>query len=110
MKLTFKDGKLQKYETEYIVESDFREYVPMLIEMLRFGDDNRSIPAHRWLYSAMPICFPDGYGKYYMHPTEHPYTGTPFKGSNPVLDDTTYNKWKEWWENEGYLQFPIPNQ
>lgn len=98
MILTFKENKLERYETKYIVETDFQEYVPMLIEMLRFGKDNRSIPAHKWLYSAMYVCFPDGYGKYYMHQTLHPYTGTPFKDEK--LDNTTYKKWKEWWETE----------
>ena len=92
-------------EWEYIEEDALYFYVPLLIESLKdLQQGGTGMRALSKLYSIMFMAFPDGYGDYYMHPVLDSYTGTPFErdGDNryPELDDTSYKKWKEWWETE----------
>ena len=98
-------------EWEFIDVDDLHFYIPLLIESLKEttqgGVGGRALVR---LYDIMYMEFPNGYGDYYMHPTKDTYTGTPFerdsKNRYPELDETTYNKWKQWWETEGHTAFP----
>lgn len=94
-------------ESEYIEEDDLSFYIPLLINSLKdTSQGGKGMRALNRLVDIMYICFPNGYGDYYMHPTENPYTGTPFADRNLKIDETTYKKWKEWWEKEGHKMFP----
>ncbi|MDE0084239.1 MAG: hypothetical protein OXU23_00900 [Candidatus Poribacteria bacterium] len=103
--------RITSIESEYIEEDRLHFYIPLLIESLKdTTQGGKGMRALSRLYGIISIEFPNGYGDYYMHPTKDKYTGTPFeRDSNnryPELDETTYNKWKAWWETEGHTAFP----
>ncbi|MDE0325991.1 MAG: hypothetical protein OXN27_18905 [Candidatus Poribacteria bacterium] len=98
-------------EWEYMEEDRFYFYFPLLIESLKdTTPGGKGGHALVRLYDIMYMEFPNGYGDYYMHPTKDTYTGTPFERDTdnrpPELGETTYNKWKQWWETEGHTAFP----
>ncbi len=105
MKITLKNGVVTKQQIFKITHNDLGYYVPQLIEMLAYGKDNRAVRAHRWLTTTMRLNFPNGYGEFYMHPTQDGWTNTPF-ARNVKLDDITYSKWKQWWKTEGRTWYP----
>jgi len=98
-------------EAEYIEEDDLHFYIPLLIESLKdTAPGCKGERALKKLYAIMHLTYPNGYGDYYMHPTQNPYTGTPFMDSYQdreiEIDKTTYTQWIQWWQTEGYNDFP----
>ena len=96
-------------EGEYIDEEDLHFYIPLLIDSLKdTAPGCKGERALKKLYAIMHQTYPNGYGDYYMHSTQNPYTGTPFmaKYQDIEIDETTYTQWIEWWQTEGYNDFP----
>ncbi len=104
MKITLKNGVVTKQQIFKITHNDLWYYVPLLIEMLEYGKDNRSVRAHRWLTTTMRLNFPNGYGEFYMHPEVDGWTNTPF-ARNAKLNETTYSQWEHWWNTKGSIHF-----
>ncbi len=104
-------------EWEYIEEDRLHFYIPLLIESLKDTEQGGTgSKALSRLHNIVNMMFPDGYGDYYMHATEDIYTGTPFEGIGnatleqilfPDVDETTYEKWIQWWNTEGHKIFDI---
>ena len=101
--------RVTSIEWKYIEEGHLYIYIPLLVESLKDTTQGGiGMKALSKLYSIISMEYPDGYGDYYMHPTKDKYTGTPFerdsKNRYPELDETTYNKWKQWLETEEPFQ------
>ncbi|MCY4402269.1 MAG: hypothetical protein OXD54_06800 [Candidatus Poribacteria bacterium] len=104
MKITLKNGVVTKQQIFKITTNDLWYYVPLLIEMLEYGKDNRSVRSYKWLTTTMRLNFPNGYGEFYMHPKVDGWTNTPF-ARNAKLDETTYSRWEHWWNTKGCIHF-----
>ncbi len=103
--------QITSIEWERIDEDDLPIYIPLLIKSLKdITPAGTGSKALSWLHFIVSIEFPNGYGDYYMHPTKDGFTGTPFERDElnryPKLDETSYKKWKQWWDTEGHTAFP----
>ncbi len=93
------DGILS-IKSEYIHHLD--SYMPMLIESLKDtgNPEDRGIRASalRFLWHGMAVEFPDSRDSDLPWITESPLTRAYY----PKWNKTTYDKWKQWWENTPY--------
>ena len=93
-------------EWEYIEKDKLHFYIPLLIESLKDttpgGKGGRAL---QYLYTVLSM----------GTPREWLINNTPidsiskfrkFRSLQAEVDETTYNKWKQWWETKGHTAFP----
>ena len=95
--------KISSIESRYIEEDRLYFYIPLLIESLNDNSvSGMSMKADRFLKSVMRM----------LHPNSIDQKGTPYEyneQSEYTVDETTYRKWKQWWETKGFKYFkPYP--